>query len=91
MNVLAASVLATVAEVVGNVMVVPSVPVRARELLAVSVLPSAIVSVEPVAGGVRVSLLTVVADAAPRVGVVRVGLVENTRFVEVVPVAPEAV
>ena len=38
-----------------------------------------------------VTPLIVVAVAAPKVGVTRVGLVEKTKSVEVVPVAPEAV
>ena len=52
---------------------VPSPPVNVRLLLAVSVLPSAIVSVEPVAGAVSVTLLTVVAVATPSAGVTNVG------------------
>ena len=56
-----------------NVSVVPSVPARVSELLAVSVLPSAIVRVAEVAGVVMVNLLMLVAEAAPRVGVTRVG------------------
>ena len=54
-------------------------PVNVRVLLAVSVFPSAIVKVEPVAGAVIATLLILVADATPRVGVVRDGLVANTR------------
>ena len=41
-------------------MVVLSVPEKVIELLAVNVLPSAIVKVEPVAGAVKVTLLMVV-------------------------------
>ena len=52
-----------------------SVPVNVRVLLAVNVLPSAIVNVDPVAGAVRATLLIVVAEATPRVGVVNDGLV----------------
>jgi hypothetical protein len=85
-KVCAASVLATVALVDGKVIVVESVPASVRELLAVRVLPSAIVSVEPVAGAVRVTLLMVVAVATPNVGVVNVGEVAKTRLP--VPVAP---
>jgi hypothetical protein len=59
-----------------------SVPVNVSVLLAVSVLPSAIVSVDPVAGAVKVTLLIVVAEATPRVGVVSVGLV-NVLLVKV--------
>ena len=89
-KVLAASVLAMVAEVVGKVMVVESVPARVKVLFTVRVLPSAMVKVEPVAGVVRVTLLMVVAEATPKVGVTKVGEVEKTRLVEVVPVVPVA-
>src|SRR3569623_990484 len=51
----------------------PSVPVNVRVLEAVSVLPSAIVSVEPVAGVVMVTLLIEGAVATPSVGVVITG------------------
>ena len=57
-------------------MMVESVPAKVKELLIVSVFPSAIVRVEPVAGAVRVTLLIVVAVATPRDGVVRVGEVK---------------
>ena len=53
-------------------------PVNVRVLLAVSVLPFAIVSVLPAAGAVIVTLFTVVAVAAPMFGVTSVGLVANT-------------
>jgi hypothetical protein len=80
--------------VAGKVMVVASVPARVRELLAVSVLPSAIVSVAEVAGAVTATLLTDVAVATPNTGVTRVGEVASTTAplpVEVVaPVPPEA-
>ena len=56
----------------------PSVPVKVKLLLAVSVLPSAIVSVDPVAGAVIATLFTDVAEATPIVGVVKVGEVANT-------------
>ena len=56
-----------------------SVPVKVKVLLAVRVLPSAMVKVAVVAGAVRVSLLMVVAVATPRTGVVRVGDVPNTK------------
>ena len=62
----------------GIVMVVPSVPVRVNVALAAKVLPSAIVSVAELAGAVIVSLLMVVAVAAPRVGVTNVGDVART-------------
>ena len=55
-----------------------SVPARVRLLLAVSVLPSAIVNVDPVAGAVIATLFIVEAAATPRTGVVKVGLVANT-------------
>jgi hypothetical protein len=54
------------------------VPVNVNVLLAVSVFPSAIVKVDPVAGVVNVTLLMLVADATPKVGVVSVGLDANT-------------
>ena len=73
-----ASVRAMVALVVGKVMVVESVPARVRVLLTARVFPSVSVKVEPVAGVVRVILLMVVAEATPRVGVVRVGEVAKT-------------
>jgi hypothetical protein len=56
------------------------------ELLAVNVLPSAIVKVEPVAGAVNATLLMLVAVATPNAGVVRVGLV-RVLFVSVSVVA----
>ena len=55
-----------------------SVPVKVRVLLAVRVLPSAMVKVAVVAGAVRVTLLILVAVATPRTGVVSVGLVPKT-------------
>ena len=60
-------------------------PVKVSVLLAVKVLPSAIVNVEPVAGAVMATLLMLVADATPNVGVTSVGLVANTN--EPVPVS----
>lgn len=56
-----------------------SVPVKVKVLLAVKVLPSAIVSVAPVVGAVSVILLMLVAVATPRTGVVSVGEVAKTR------------
>ena len=56
----------------------PSVPVKVKLLLAVRVLPSAMVRVDPVAGAVIATLFTLVAVATPMVGVVKVGLVANT-------------
>jgi ABC-type Fe3+-hydroxamate transport system substrate-binding protein len=61
-------------------------------LLAVKVLPSAIVSVDPVAGAVNATLFIVVADATPSVGVVNTGDVDKTVLPEpvdvVTPVPP---
>ena len=75
MKVCAASVRATEAEVVGNVITVESVPDRVSVLVAANVLPSVRVRVEPVAGAVSATLLIVVAVATPRVGVTMVQLV----------------
>ena len=55
-----------------------SVPAKVKLLLAVSVLPSTMVRVEPVAGAVIATLFTVVAEATPKVGVVKLGDVANT-------------
>jgi hypothetical protein len=55
-NVLAASVLANVAEVVGNVIVVETVPEKVSVLFTVKVLPATKVKVEAVAGCVKVIL-----------------------------------
>jgi hypothetical protein len=55
-----------------------SVPVKVSVLLTVAVLPSAIVSVDPVAGAVMATLLRLVAVATPSVGVTSVGLVAKT-------------
>jgi hypothetical protein len=82
LNVCAASVLAIVAEVDGKVITVASVPANAMELFAVSVLPSAIVSVAEVAGAVTATLLMLVADATPKFGVTNVAFVN--RFVLVI-------
>ena len=67
-------------------MVVESVPAKVRELLAVSVFPSATVRVAEVAGAVMASLFIEVAVATPSAGVVRVGLV-RVLFVNVSVVA----
>ena len=77
-KVLAASVRAIVAEVVGKVIVVASVPARVRLLFAVSVLRFAIVSVALPAGAVIATLFILVAEAAPNVGVTKVGDAANT-------------
>lgn len=75
-----------------NVSVVLSVPAKVSELLAVRVLPLAIVSVADVAGAVIAILLMEVADATPSVGVASVGLVARTTAPEpvdvVAPVPP---
>ena len=64
----------------------PSVPANVRELLADSVLALAIVKTAVVPGLVIVTLLTVVAVAAPSVGVTNTGLDANTTLP--VPVVP---
>ena len=56
---------------------------------AVRVNPSWMVSVDPVAGAVRVTLFIVVAEATPRVGVVSVGLVARTTLPDPVVEAAE--
>lgn len=61
-----------------NATELPSVPVNVSVFDAVSVLPSAMVSVEPVAGAVIATLFTDVAVATPIVGVVSVGEVAFT-------------
>lgn len=66
---------ATVVLAAGNVIVVASVPARVMLLFTVSVLPSAIVNVAEVAGAVIATLLMLVAVAAPKLGVVKLGLV----------------
>jgi hypothetical protein len=69
--------------------VVESVPANVIELLNEAVLP--LVTVNVPVDDVIVRPLILVAVAAPRTGVTSVGLVENTRLVLVVPVAPVAV
>src|SRR6516162_3060023 len=66
---------ATLVFAAGNVIVVASVPVNVNELLTVNVLPSAIVSVAPVAGAVIATLLMLEAVAVSILGVVKTGLV----------------
>ena len=68
-----------------------SVPASVSELDAVSVLPSAIVSVEPVAGAVMATLLILVAAATPSVGVTSVGDVASTMPPDPVTFCPSAV
>ena len=82
-NVCAASVLAIVALVEGNVMVVASVPARVKLLFAARVFPSAIVKVAEVVGAVKLTLLTLVAVATPKTGVTKVGEVLITKVVPV--------
>jgi len=62
-----------VAEVLGNVITVESVPANVKVLEIVAVLPSATAKVELVAGAVIAILLTEVAVATPIVGVVKLG------------------
>ena len=71
----------TLADAPGNVIVVLSVPANVSELEAVSVLPSAMVSVALVAGAVMATLFTLVAEATPSVGVVKEGEVANATTV----------
>jgi len=59
------------------------VPLTEAVAEAVSVAPCTMVSVAPVAGAVIVILFTVVAVAAPIVGVTKVGLVSTTNLVPV--------
>jgi hypothetical protein len=78
-----------VAEVVGNVIVVLSVPVKVRVFWKVSVFPAVPVSVYvPV---VKVLPLIVVAVAAPREGVVKEGLVVAVRAPDPFRAWPRAV
>ena len=79
--------------VVGKVTLVVAVAVNVVEYapLVANVDPSTNVNVADVVGAVKVTLFTLVAVATPIVGVVKVGEVENTKLVEVVPVAPDAV
>ena len=73
------SVASSVLVPVGNVYTpVSSAAVNDIVLFIVSVLPSISVRVAPLAGCVRVILFIVVAVAAPRVGVVKVGEVSRT-------------
>ena len=66
--------------------IAPVVPARVRDSLAVKVFPSAMVKVADVAGVVRVTLLMLVAEATPNVGVVREGEVARTTAPD--PVVP---
>jgi hypothetical protein len=89
--VFAASVRAIVADVVGNVITVESVPASVMVLLTVSVLPSRMVKVAPVAGAVRVILLIDVAEATPSVGVTNDGEVVSVIAPEPLTFWPSAV
>lgn len=60
-----------------------SVPEKVTELLALSVFPLAIVNVALVVGAVIVTLFILVAVAAPKVGVMKTGLVVNAKVVPV--------
>ena len=70
-----------------------SVPVKATELLTVSVLLLIIVNVAVETGCVIVTLLIVVAVAAPKIGVTKVGVFDNTTLsvpvAVVTPVPPD--
>ena len=78
MKVFAASVRASVAEVVGNVMVVPSVPLSVIVFVVVRVLAFEIVRAPVLVLIVRP--LREVAVATPKTGVTRVGEVVSTAF-----------
>ena len=56
----------------------PSVPAKIKELFAVRVFVSAMVNVALLVGAVIANLFTLVADAAPIFGVVKIGLVAKT-------------
>lgn len=82
-KVCAESVRAILALVVGNVIVVLSVPARVSVLFTVTVLLSAIVRVAAVAGAVRATLFIEVAVATQRTGVISVGVLSTTNLVPV--------
>ena len=63
-----------------TVSVLASVPAKVMLLFTVNVLVSAIVNVALVNGEVNTILLMLVAVAAPKVGVTKVGLVANTKL-----------
>ena len=69
----------TVSDVEGNVIVVPSVPAKVNELLAVKVLPEATKEVTPDSGK-PVALVNVPDVGVPRIGVINVGEVAKTKF-----------
>jgi hypothetical protein len=66
-------------------------PFKVSVVAPVPPLPTGKVPVTPVVRGKPVALVSVTEDGVPRIGVTKVGLVENTRLVLVVPVAPAAV
>lgn len=68
---------------VGNVIVVLSVPASVKVLLTVTVLLLAIVRVAAVAGAVRATLFIEVAVATQRTGVMSVGVLSTTNLVPV--------
>ena len=65
----------TVSDVEGNVMVVPSVPAKVNELLAVKVFPEVTNDVTPDSGS-PVALVRVTDDGVPKAGVTKVMLVQ---------------
>ena len=73
----------------------PAPPAWGRNLISSSVEVAERIMREAVPeAAVKISwaeVVRLVAEATPSVGVTRVGLVEKTRLVEVVPVAPAAV
>ena len=73
----------------------PVSPVTAEARFALEGVPKKVATFEPnpdipVETGSPVQFVSVPAEGVPILGVVRTGDVENTRFVEVVPVAPDA-
>ena len=73
-----------------TVSALPSVMIVPEAAGPVTVVPSIRVNVADVAGAVMATLLIEVADATPKVGVVRLGLASNTMLPLVVPVVPVA-
>ena len=78
--------------VVGRVTFVAAVDVKVIEFApeVARVDPSVSVRVAEVVGAVKATLFRLVAVATPISGVVNVGLAENTKLVELVPVVPVA-
>jgi hypothetical protein len=87
------SVIAVVPDTLNVVPKAPEIVSVLAELFATPVPPFAAlnVPVTPVVKGKPVALVKVTLVGVPRIGVTNVGLVENTKLVDVVPVAPEAV